>query len=255
VHDFREQGTARSFVKTAQQIEGKTGQKLVLIVIDTLSRALCGGDENSSKDMGAVVAATSILQNEAKAHVLWVHHMPQAGAERLRGHGALLGALDTTVHVTKHSEDLRSATVVKANDSEEGEGVTFSLEGVDIGANTTAPVVVPVDPGVARNVKSTGKRWTRGLHLIHESIVAAFNEGQSIEHRVADDGPTVRAIFVEDARPFHRERYVHGGDGDRAEAERKAWQRNLQGARNRQLIGSRVTAEGREIVWLVGASQ
>src|SRR5215471_11623196 len=89
----------QSIIEAAKQVEAETGEEIVLIVIDTISRALNGGDENSPKDMGAIVAATSKLQAETKAHVLWVHHMPQDGAERLRGHGALLGAMDTTIHV------------------------------------------------------------------------------------------------------------------------------------------------------------
>ena len=110
---------ASELLNVIREVEAETGQGIVLIVIDTISRALCGGDENSPKDMGAIVAATSKLQAETKAHVLWVHHMPQDGAERLRGHGALLGAMDTTVHVAKGGA-VRTATVVKANDAEEG---------------------------------------------------------------------------------------------------------------------------------------
>jgi hypothetical protein len=70
--------------------------------------------------------------------------MPQDGAERLRGHGALLGAMDTTVHVAK-SGGLRTATVIKSNDAEEGESIAFTLESIIIGEDTTAPVVIPAD--------------------------------------------------------------------------------------------------------------
>ncbi len=142
--DLRTSHATAAIVETARQVEGETGHGLALIVIDTISRALCGGDENSPKDMGAIVAATSMLQIDTKAHILWVHHMPQDGAERLRGHGALLGAMDTTVHVAKAGA-LRIATVIKANDAEEGESIAFTLEGVTIGPETTAPVVVPAE--------------------------------------------------------------------------------------------------------------
>ena len=50
--------------------------------------------------------------------------------------------MDTTIHVEKLSDDARTATVMKANDSEEGQRVTFALETVPIGPDTTAPVVV-----------------------------------------------------------------------------------------------------------------
>ena len=145
VFDLRTPQAATDILAAVREIEDETAEEVALIVIDTISRALCGGDENSPKDMGAIVAATSRLQTASKAHVLWVHHMPQDGAERLRGHGALLGAMDTTIHVEKMSGELRTASVVKANNSEEGERVAFKLEGVPIGPETTAPVVVPAE--------------------------------------------------------------------------------------------------------------
>ncbi len=118
VHDFRDPRTAAWLADVVADVEKATGQPVVLIIIDTLSRALCGGDENSPKDMGAIVHATGSLQDSTGAHVTWVHHMPMDSGERMRGHGALLGALDTTVHVSK-TGTVRTASVVKASDSEE----------------------------------------------------------------------------------------------------------------------------------------
>jgi RecA-family ATPase len=134
VYDLRDPRNAARLAEIAAEVEARTGVKVVLIVIDTLSRALCGGDENSPKDMGALVNATGLIQDYTRAHVLWIHHMPQDSGERMRGHGALLGAMDTTLHVVK-GEAVRTATVIKANDSEEGEHVTFTLESVVIGEN------------------------------------------------------------------------------------------------------------------------
>ena len=123
VFDLRTPQAVAALIDTCKQVEAETGEDVALIVIDTISRALAGGDENTPKDMGAIVAATSKLQAETKAHVLWVHHMPQDGAESLRGHGALLGAMDTTVHV---QGGVKTASVVKANDTEEGESSLHS---------------------------------------------------------------------------------------------------------------------------------
>ncbi|MET3838746.1 AAA family ATPase [Bradyrhizobium sp. OAE829] len=155
VHDFRDPRTALWLADLCEEVKIATGEQVVLIVIDTLSRALAGGDENSPKDMGAVVNSTAVIQERTGSHVLWVHHMPHEG-DRMRGHGALLGAMDTTLHVVK-SAGGRSATVVKANDSEEGERVAFDLESIEIGDDgTTAPVVVPLDG--ANLQSSTAKR-------------------------------------------------------------------------------------------------
>lgn len=141
VHDMRDPRASGELVVVCREVEEATGERVVLIIMDTLSRALAGGDENSPKDMGAIVNATGRLQQATQAHVLWVHHIPHE-SDRLRGHGALLGAMDTTLHVAK-ARTSRSATVVKANDSEEGERVQFELESVQIADDgTTAPIVV-----------------------------------------------------------------------------------------------------------------
>jgi hypothetical protein len=244
VYDLRTLDAAKKLLAICGEVKRETDSPVVLIVIDTLSRALAGGDENSSKDMGAIVTTTARLQQQTGAHVMFLHHMPHDG-DRMRGHGALLGAMDTTLHVVKHHDTLRTATVVKSNDSPEGEQVSFTLESVTIGEDTTAPVVLPTD-AVPQKRQRGG--WTKGLRLVQEAITDALADGKAFEHMIPG-GPTVRAVHVEDARSFHRQRYVHGGDGDRAEAERKAWRRNLQTARNQNLIGSGTHGE-REIIWL-----
>ena len=119
----------------------------MLIVVDTVSRALCGGDENSPRDMGLLVAAMSRIQG-AGAHLALTHHQP-AEKERMRGHGALLGAVDTTVHVFK-SGAIRLAEVVKSSDHEEGQSIAFSLNSITIGQDEhgdpiTAPLVVKAE--------------------------------------------------------------------------------------------------------------
>jgi len=143
VYDFRHPATAAQIADICRQVETETAERMVLIIIDTVSRALAGGDENSPKDMGALVTTIAQLQERTKAHVLLVHHIPH-DSERLRGHGSLLGAVDTTVAVA-NSGSVRSAKVVKANDSEEGESVSFTIESVEIGIDTTAPIAVPSD--------------------------------------------------------------------------------------------------------------
>lgn len=246
VYDFRHPATADQIASAGRQLEEATSERLGLIVVDTVSRALAGGDENSPKDMGALITTTALIQERTGAHVLLVHHIPH-DSDRLRGHGALLGAVDTSVSVANHGT-IRSAKVVKANDSEEGEGVSFTIESVEVADDgTTAPVAVPVEAsGVAAHARS-GK-WAKGLRLVHEAILAALEQGK--DHRVAGDGPTVKVVPVQAARAIHNQRYVSNGEGDRYEAERKAWTRNFRTARNSNLIGGEMH-DGQELIWLV----
>jgi RecA-family ATPase len=56
VYDFRSPKVVQELVDIIKQVEAATGQPVALVIIDTLSRAMAGGDENSPKDMGAIVA-------------------------------------------------------------------------------------------------------------------------------------------------------------------------------------------------------
>jgi hypothetical protein len=130
-------------IDCARRLEDESELKLGLVVVDTVSRALAGGDENSAKDMGAFVANILQIQEATTAHVLLTHHVPHE-QNRMRGHGALLAACDTTLRIEK-DDGLRTATVEKTNDGAEGEKVFFNLESVELGKDTVAPVVRPAE--------------------------------------------------------------------------------------------------------------
>jgi hypothetical protein len=76
-----------------------TGGSCGLIVIDTLSRALAGGDENSSTDMGALVKNVDALRAATGAHLLVVHHSGKNKANGARGHSLLRAATDTEIEI------------------------------------------------------------------------------------------------------------------------------------------------------------
>ena len=80
-----------------------------LIVVDTLSRALAGGNENGADDMGAFVRHCDRLRAECRAHVMIIHHAGKDEGRGARGHSLLRAATDTEIEVTK-SEVSRIAT-------------------------------------------------------------------------------------------------------------------------------------------------
>lgn len=79
-------------VDAIRLIEAEFGQA-GMIVIDTLFTALDGGDENSGKDMGQIIAAMKRLRTEFGAAVVTVHHTGKVG-ESARGHSSLPSGMD-----------------------------------------------------------------------------------------------------------------------------------------------------------------
>lgn len=70
-----------------------------LLVVDTLARAMAGGDENKVGDVSQVIAIADYIRQETKASVLFVHHS-RKGDNVERGSSALRGAVDTMMRLT-----------------------------------------------------------------------------------------------------------------------------------------------------------
>ncbi|MBB4935675.1 hypothetical protein F4561_006584 [Lipingzhangella halophila] len=78
----------------------------VMVVIDTQARVTVGADENSSQDMGQLVAAADELRQSTGACVLLVHHEARSG-ETLRGSTAMEGAATSVVRASKDGALIR----------------------------------------------------------------------------------------------------------------------------------------------------
>lgn len=77
----------------------KTGVEVGAIVIDTVARALAGGNENASEVMGAFVINCGKLQAATAAAVIGVHHGGKEAGRGPRGHEGLHGAADFEIEV------------------------------------------------------------------------------------------------------------------------------------------------------------
>jgi hypothetical protein len=111
-----------------------------LIVVDTLSRALAGGNENGADDMGAFVRHCDRLRAESRAHVLIIHHAGKDEGRGARGHSLLRAATDTEIEVTKN-DGSATAEVVKQRDRPSGDKFSFALEPVDIGQDEEGAII------------------------------------------------------------------------------------------------------------------
>jgi len=114
-------------VNTAKKIH-ETGT-LRLFIIDTLARALVGGEENSAKDMGLAVDACETVRRRTGSTALVVHHTNKEGIQE-RGSTALRGQADTTLMV-KHDDSTKitTLTVAKMKDWESGGVHEYILQG------------------------------------------------------------------------------------------------------------------------------
>lgn len=127
------------------------GCPVKLVVVDTFARAMAGGNENASEDMGALVRNADRIRRETGANVLFIHHTGKDAARGARGHSSLRAALDTEIEVVAdETRDVRTATVCKQRDLAKPPAFGFRLEVVALGQNqhgepVTTCLVAPVD--------------------------------------------------------------------------------------------------------------
>ena len=136
-------------IKTIAIVSGKLKLPVKLVVADTLSRAIAGGNENSPEDMGALVTNGTRIQQATGAHVAWIHHSGKDEAKGARGHSLLRAASDTEIEISAEGS-ARTARVTKQREMECVGEFPFTLKVVELGLNSrrkpvTSCVVVHSD--------------------------------------------------------------------------------------------------------------
>lgn len=145
-------------IAAAKATQEKLGAPVKLIVVDTLARAMAGGNENASEDMGALVSNMDTIREETGAMVMFIHHSGKDAAKGARGHSSLRAAIDTEIEVEPGEGDVRSATVVKQRDMGKGDVIRFSLDVVEIGENRHGEMVTTCLVRAAEGAASGLKR-------------------------------------------------------------------------------------------------
>tara|TARA_Y100001968_G_C19345188_1_gene711662 strand:+ start:67 stop:1197 length:1131 start_codon:yes stop_codon:yes gene_type:complete len=190
-----------------------------LIVIDTLNRAMAGGEENSSKDMGDFISSCDEIRNRTGAHVAIIHHNGSNKDKRGRGHTSLEGAADTMVLIEKHSTG-HTAKVTKNKDDKDSWSIGFQLEVITIdkdedGDPITSCAVIPA------NIPSSSKqRYARETSRALKALTDVMEaKGDIITNHPDIPDQTRCAVFDDWRLEFYSQK------PGAQEAKKKAFQR------------------------------
>ena len=96
---LRPDGDTKPLIELVKTIETKHNAKVVKATIDTLSRALAGGNENAPDDMGALVKHLDAIRYQCDCAVEAIHHCGKDAAKGARGHSLLRAATDTEIEI------------------------------------------------------------------------------------------------------------------------------------------------------------
>lgn len=137
-----------------------------LVVLDTMSRAMAGADENKPADMTAAVAAIDAVRAATGAHVAVVHHSGKDEARGSRGHSSLRAAVDTEIEIIRpEGQAVSTARVTKQRDLPFGPPMPYTLRVVELGTNRrgkpiTSCVVKHEDEIMAATTRKAGRKPT-----------------------------------------------------------------------------------------------
>lgn len=176
-----------------------------MVVIDTLARAMNGGNENAPEDMGKLIKSADRIREQTNSHVTFIHHSGKDTAKGARGHSSLRAATDTEIEITREPEaDQSVARVTKQRELEISGEFAFTLDRVVLGINrrgkeVTSCVVVEADAPEG-NVKR--KKLTGDEAAFLRELRELFNRGDATEFMSPAPGmpplKTVRRVTFRD---------------------------------------------------------
>jgi hypothetical protein len=206
-----------------------------LVIIDTLARAMAGGNENSPEDMGALVKSGNAVQEATNAHCMWIHHSGKDQAKGARGHSSLRAATDTEIEVT-NIDGQRTARVSKQRDLPSGDSFAFTLKVVELGLNrrgkaVTSCIVLTEDEqapgGASARPRLTGHKQ-RALEVLADLIATSGQTGH----------PGVPPGISSVPDKWWRERfYERAAPGESPDSKQKAFKRASSDLLNDHHVG------------------
>ena len=237
---------------------------LELVVIDTLSAATPGANENHSEDMSVVLARCARIAEAVKAHVMLVHHM-NAGGEKPRGHTSIFANLDSVITITKvegmtdgDGRPVREAKVTKQKDGEDGKSIRFVLRREIIaqdadGDDISSCVVIPPlrIGGVEVESRHAQPRLTAQCETFLRAIHRAIAEFGEPPPPMLPLPRGVRVVRWDKARDVF-ETMTFEADGETDHVKRQGAIRKAMQRHGAVLLGRGIIGRASPYIWLTG---
>jgi hypothetical protein len=215
--DLRNGADAPLLISEIKAEGARINGKFVLVVIDTLSRALSGGNENDSKDMGSLIKNLDRIRDATGAHVNVVHHSGKNQAQGARGHSNLKCAVDTEIEISMKGT-VGSAKITKQRDLEFCRPIGFKFEIVELGTDSvgrpiTSCVVravnLTVNEAFGKKVLPEGSVAKKSLDSL-DTVLLQFSIPSFPEHLKLRNNEDAKIALISDWRKHFVEKYYPG---------------------------------------------
>ena len=244
----------------AKHLKDSFGVPLVAVFVDTVVTAAGyakAGDDNDAAVAQKLMSVMSGLSQRTGALVAGVDHFGKVEATGTRGSSAKEGAADSVLALLCDRELGGTVSNTRLAIRKQREGVAglelpFIPTSVEIGTNSDGePItrkIITWEPTLVDQAPISDKGWSRSLRLLRQVLMAALADGKDMQPFL--DGPVVRACELDVVRAEFSKQYPANGNArQKADARRKAFQRAVEDAQGRGLVGVR-EVEGVQFVWL-----
>lgn len=202
-----------------------------LIVVDTVSRALPGADENLQKDMTLFVQACDAVKEKFNCAVIGVHHAGKSGD--MRGSTVLRGAGDFVFRLTrKEGATVGQLVCEKMKDGPDGWSEPYRFDTVTLGDGQSSLVPARSDMSVGPSVTMTPDLSA----AVFEAMEKAWEAGQ----------PWSMAPQTKERFAVRRMVQDHGFTADRAEDILSVWEGS--GLIRKEVVSAKTRVSGYRVV-------
>ena len=216
-----------------------------LIVVDTLAAASPGADENTSVDMGEILASCGALRDELQATVVLVHHIGKDAGRGARGHSSLHAAADVVIEVAAGTAGVRTARVTKSRDGALGEELHFRLRVIDLGTDEDGDPITTcaVEPATQAAPVPEQHRLSPQARIALDALreLLADTEDRTPGTSTMPAGKPCTTVEAWRARFRARRGRLAGLKGEERQREldaaRKAFDRGLDDLLSRRIVG------------------
>lgn len=263
---FEGETQANFLIKDAQSAEVATGLKCQIIVIDTITTAVPGADENNGKDMQPVLLRCKRIADEVRCAVLLITHL-NAGGTKIRGWTGIGANVETGIICTETEErdvnnrKIREAQIQKQKDGDKPEPYRFVLRGVKIGVKsdgfTPLTSCVIDKPAIGLSREDEAKQDFERMNLSDQCILY-FTSIQDAIDRYGQPPPkeldhklpiNMRVVDMKYVREIFDSKWTGEGDGFDARMVNQRQARKRHGAKL-QVLG--VIGVSTPWIWLTG---
>ncbi len=220
---------------------------LALVIIDTAGKAagyLKSGDENDAVIGRQIVAALAFASRQTEALFVGIEHFGKDAETGTRGTSAKESDCDAVLALLGEksvSGEVKNPRLAVRKRRSGANGVEISFQPRVVPAGDDDETTIVIDWRQADEAAAAAKpdKWGKALRLLRQTLMNALIDCGS-HQRPFHDGPMVRAADVEAVRSEFYKSYAAEGTGkQKAAARRQAFNRAINEAQARGLVGIR----------------